>query len=255
MSKFQETVFNRHTKLFSEINQVVSLAGKKVLDFGCGDGAGTTCLSLLGVDIIGIDNDQPGCNSIDEAMKYASQKGGKAIFRLMDGENMDFASESFDVVLAIDVLEHISNLHKILREVYRILKVGGCLVIIWQPYYSPYGGHLRFYSKNPWRQLMPFFNKERFLMKACQRNPVNSYAHELAVQNSLNKLTLRKFKNMIASMQFDLVVLKKRSFEVNSSTMGLGLERMLKIILNKLPMIPFFEEFTTASVLAIVKKR
>jgi 2-polyprenyl-3-methyl-5-hydroxy-6-metoxy-1,4-benzoquinol methylase len=254
MDADKNPVFNMHIELFSEISQSVSLLGRKVLDFGCGGGEGTVALSTMGVDIMGIDSDQAGYNTIPHAVKYASEKGQKIDFRLMDGEKMEFNDRSFDVVLMIDVLEHISDPYKVFDETGRILKSGGHAVVVWSPYYSPFGGHLRFYSKNPWRQLMPFFNRERFLKRACELNPENTYEQEMAVQRSLNKLTLRKFKKMIARLPFDVEVLKKRPFKINSLVTGMGAEILMRRIFNKLPMIPIIEEFTTQSVLIVLRK-
>jgi SAM-dependent methyltransferase len=256
MVEYSELVFNRHAELFSEIKQFTDLVGKKVLDFGCGNGAGTVFFSLQGIDVVGIDNNQPGEDNIAKARKYALHKGSKAVFKYMDGEKMDFPRESIEAVLAVDVWEHLANPYGVLQEIERVLCPRGLLIIVWQPYYSPYGGHLRYYSKNPWRQLMPFFDKDKYLKKACQRNPINPYEHELAVLNSLNKLTLRKFKKMVRlpSIRFDFKVVKKLPFKTDKAVSGLGIEKIIKGILNKVPMLSIIEEFTVPSVLIILEK-
>ena len=254
-SEYNETVSKRHSEVLLEIEKFINLKERKVLDFGCGNGTGTVCLSLQGIDIVGVDNNQPGDDGIREAQEYALERGSKATFTWMDGESLNFSKESFDVVLAVDVFEHLRNLYKVLRETERVLKVGGSLVMIWQPYYAPYGGHLKLYSKNPWRQLMPFFNKEKYLRKACKEKPINSYEHEIRVLNSLNKMTIRRFRKIVSSLRFSLKVIKKLPFKVDETVTGLWIERFVRIILNKLPLIPIIEEFTTQSVLIILEKK
>jgi len=254
-SEHKESVSQRYSELLLEIEKFINLRGQKVLDFGCGSGAGTVCLSSQGIDIVGVDNNQPGDDSIKEAQEYALGCKSEATFACMDGESLEFPEESFDAVLAIDVFEHLKDSQKVLSEIKRVVKVGGSLVMIWQPYYAPYGGHLKFYSKNPWRQLMPFFNKEKYLRKACKRNPISSYEREIKVLNSLNKLTMRRFRKMIASSGLNLKAIKRVPFKLDKTITGLSIERFLRVILNKLPLIPIIEEFTTQSVLIILEKK
>ena len=46
----------------------------------------------------------------------------------MRGESLSFASASFDVVVAADVLEHVDDLPRVLGEVSRVLRPGGCFL-------------------------------------------------------------------------------------------------------------------------------
>jgi len=254
-SEYKESVSKRHSELLLEIEKFTNLKGRRILDFGCGSGAGTVHLSLQGVDVVGVDNNQPGDDNIREAEKYALECKSKATFACMDGESLSFPEESFDAVLAIDVFEHLKDPQKVLSEIKRVLKVGGSLVMIWQPYFAPYGGHLKFYSKNPWRQLMPFFNKEKYLRKAYKRNPISSYEREIKVVNSLNKLTMRRFRKMIASSGLNLKVIKRVPFQIDKTITGLSIEKFIRVVLNMLPLIPIIEEFTTQSVLIILEKK
>lgn len=255
MPEYRDAVIKRHAQLLAEIGKFTGLKnGKKVLDLGCGNGAGTIYLASQGVDITGIDNNQPGEDDIRAAIASGAENKSAAVFREMDAQHMDFGGQTFDAILMIDVMEHLLSPQKALAEAKRVLKPQGELIIVWQPYYSPFGGHLRFYSKNPWRQLIPFFNAEKFLKKACQKNPINSYEHEIAVFKSLNKLTLRKFRRIVKNLSLKTKVLQRVPFNLENTVTGLKAERRARGILNKMPLLPLIEEFTTQSVLIILKK-
>lgn len=99
---------------------------KSILDVGCGDGFYLHLLYELlpKAKIVGIDKD-------NNALKSASinLKGKSLRLKYEDIYNLSFANNSFDVVLASEVLEHLKDDFKGLKEIYRILKPGGLLLI------------------------------------------------------------------------------------------------------------------------------
>ena len=93
--------------------------GKKVLDVGCGDGYVSSVL-------VG-DNEVFGLDISESAVKEARKKGIKAFVSNLDG--IPFPDKSFDAVLALDILEHLFDPVFVLREVKRVLKDDGILLI------------------------------------------------------------------------------------------------------------------------------
>jgi ubiquinone/menaquinone biosynthesis C-methylase UbiE len=255
MSEYQEKIAQAYLKHLKKVESILELRGKKILDFGCGKGAGTVAWSLQGLDIVGVDNNQPGWDYISEATTYAREKNSHAQFYMQDGEQLEFGDETFDVVLNVDVLEHLKNPFAVFKEMKRVLKSGGVIVTFWQPYYAPYGGHIRYYSKNPWRQLMPFYDNERYMKKAVVRNPIMPYENIMAVLNSLNKLTLRGFRKLLKDLDVQTVEFRRMPFDLDYSVTGIAAERYIRKMINSLPLLPLIEEFTTQSVLVVVKKR
>ncbi|MBD1870265.1 3-demethylubiquinone-9 3-O-methyltransferase [Cyanobacteria bacterium FACHB-471] len=94
----------------------------KVLDIGCGGGLACEALAKLGAEVSGIDLSE---NSIKVAKEHASQSQLEIDYQRGSAEVLPYSSHTFDVVLCFDVLEHVSNLEKVLSEVHRVLSQGG----------------------------------------------------------------------------------------------------------------------------------
>lgn len=104
------------------ISSLESVWKEPILDVGCGDGI--FCEVFLGrkKQIIGIDLDE---RALKEAKK---RKIYKKLIKA-DAKNLPFPSASFASVLANSSLEHIENLEPVLKEIHRVLKKGGILVL------------------------------------------------------------------------------------------------------------------------------
>jgi SAM-dependent methyltransferase len=98
--------------------QVVGNGGR-VLDVGCGAGNMIHHLSRYG-SVVGIDNNP-------KPLEIAHQRGYDA--RLAQAEDMPFEDESFDLVTALDVIEHCEDDVRILRECHRVCAPGGLIAI------------------------------------------------------------------------------------------------------------------------------
>jgi 2-polyprenyl-3-methyl-5-hydroxy-6-metoxy-1,4-benzoquinol methylase len=91
----------------------------KVLDIGCGDGDYAYNLKRMGFDVLAADMDV-------ERFKYADQ----IVFQKCNvTEKLPFADNSFDYILFAEVIEHLKNPYDVIKELSRILKRGGILVL------------------------------------------------------------------------------------------------------------------------------
>ncbi|MGC9003398.1 MAG: class I SAM-dependent methyltransferase [bacterium] len=91
----------------------------KVLDVGCGTGGN---LSLFNGFVVGVDVSM-------KALSLARRRKKDALLCLGQAENLPFKDNSFDLVLALDLLEHLPDDMKGLSEMHRVLKKGGSLLI------------------------------------------------------------------------------------------------------------------------------
>jgi 2-polyprenyl-6-hydroxyphenyl methylase/3-demethylubiquinone-9 3-methyltransferase len=101
---------------------VADWRGKKVLDLGCGGGFVAEELAKRGADVVGVD---PADALLDVAQMHAQDSGLRIEYKRGTGEFIPCENESFDVVVCVDVLEHVDDLSEVLREVARVLKPGG----------------------------------------------------------------------------------------------------------------------------------
>ena len=102
------------------------LAGREVLDVGCGDGVLLRAVASRGARVTEIDADPA---MVTAARRVAAEAGIDA--RLMEGraERLPFADASFDVVAAITVLCFAEDAALLVREMARVLRPGGSIVI------------------------------------------------------------------------------------------------------------------------------
>lgn len=94
-------------------------AGAKVLDVGCGTGAVMEQMKSLGYEAYGVDMSA-------DALHYCEAK--ELAVTLGTAENIAYPDANFDVVLALDVLEHVPDHAAAMREIARVLKPGGIFV-------------------------------------------------------------------------------------------------------------------------------
>ena len=96
--------------------------GKAVLDLGCAGGFMAEALAKRGAQVTGID---PATDAVDAARAHACESGLRIRYDVGVGEALPYDTASFDAVVCVDVLEHVSDLRKVLSEVARILRPGG----------------------------------------------------------------------------------------------------------------------------------
>jgi len=110
-------------KIIYNVIQKADYKGKRLLDVGCGMGHTASLLSNL-VDVVGIDFSK-------EAIRIACQKSKGAFIR--GGAHMlPFPDDSYDYVVAKDILEHVPDDEQVLDEILRVCR-GGAMLLMYLP--------------------------------------------------------------------------------------------------------------------------
>ena len=115
-----------------KIEEFVELKGKSLLEIGCGDGRLTALLAGRAETIAAIDPDE---NSINAARKNVDGVD----FAIGSGEKLDFAGQSFDIVLFSYSLHH-QNCVRALAEAQRVVRKNGQILIIEPSHDSEFTG-------------------------------------------------------------------------------------------------------------------
>ena len=100
--------------------------GKRVLDVGCGGGILAEALATEGATVTGID---PSEKSLAEAREHAQRSGLAIAYRLATAEELASGNftDPFDLVFAVDVLEHVNDLDGTIAAIGAVLAPGGGL--------------------------------------------------------------------------------------------------------------------------------
>lgn len=135
----------------------------KVIDVGCGAGRHAFEAYRRGADVVAFDRAESELRSVDtilRAMAEAGEVPATASAKVVVGDalSLPYADETFDCVIAAEILEHIPEDDGAIAELIRVLKVGGTLAVSvprWLPervcwllsdeYHSNEGGHVRIY--------------------------------------------------------------------------------------------------------------
>ncbi|MDB5492293.1 MAG: ubiG [Micavibrio sp.] len=105
-----------------------SLKALRILDIGCGGGLVCEPLARLGAIVTGIDADR---NAIDVARLHAAKAGlpNAPVYTCTNSEDMAAkAKGQFDVVLALEIVEHVADVEVFVRNVADLCKPGGVII-------------------------------------------------------------------------------------------------------------------------------
>ncbi len=100
--------------------------GRKALDIGCGDGALSYMMTKDGWKVTGLDYSGTG---LGLAKKIFKERNANADFVRGDSCRLPIHNESFDAVVAADILEHLNEPERLIEEINRVLKNGGAAVV------------------------------------------------------------------------------------------------------------------------------
>ncbi|WP_439525990.1 bifunctional 2-polyprenyl-6-hydroxyphenol methylase/3-demethylubiquinol 3-O-methyltransferase UbiG [Roseovarius mucosus] len=106
----------------SDLRDQTPFAGLRLLDIGCGGGLLSEPMARLGATVVGAD---AAPRNIPVAQVHAAQSGLDIDYRHTTAEDLAAAGEHFDVVLNMEVVEHVADPLTYLTACQQLLKPGG----------------------------------------------------------------------------------------------------------------------------------
>ena len=97
------------------------LTGVSILDIGCGAGLLAEPLARLGGEVTGLD---PAPGNIEVARQHAAETGASLSYRAATVEHLAEEGASFDVVLAMEVVEHVRDMPSFVRKACGLVRPG-----------------------------------------------------------------------------------------------------------------------------------
>jgi 2-polyprenyl-6-hydroxyphenyl methylase/3-demethylubiquinone-9 3-methyltransferase len=101
-----------------------SLKGLRILDIGCGGGLLSEPLARMGAEVVGAD---PSERNIAVASDHAASTGVAVDYRATTAEDLEQAGEKFDIVLAMEVVEHVTDVPLFVKTCAAMVKPDGLL--------------------------------------------------------------------------------------------------------------------------------
>jgi 2-polyprenyl-6-hydroxyphenyl methylase/3-demethylubiquinone-9 3-methyltransferase len=108
-----------------DLTRPAPFAGLRILDIGCGGGLLSEPMARLGATVVGAD---AAARNIPVARIHAEQSGLAIDYRHTTAEDLAAAGEQFDVVLNMEVVEHVADPLAYLTACQQLLKRGGLMV-------------------------------------------------------------------------------------------------------------------------------
>jgi len=102
-----------------------SMQGLHILDIGCGGGLLSEPLARLGASMVGVD---PSETNIEAAKQHAAQVDLPVDYRCTTAEELAETGERFDIVLAMEVVEHVADVPLFVRSCATMVKPGGLMI-------------------------------------------------------------------------------------------------------------------------------
>lgn len=103
-----------------------ALAGLTLVDIGCGGGLVAEPLARLGAEVTGIDASE---RNIGVAQLHAEQSGLGIDYRATTAEDLAASGAHYDVVLALEIVEHVADVPFFLGEAARLVRPGGLMIV------------------------------------------------------------------------------------------------------------------------------
>lgn len=176
------------------IQKYVSLKNKKILDVGCGEGLYLKRFKNFTNELYGIDIDEEKIEKIKNQFPNV---------RVAPAEKLPFPENFFDIILFNEVLEHVEDDKKAIREAFRCLKKGGKIIIFAPNRFYPFETHgiyfkgVYHFGNFPFVNYLPNFLRN----KICPHVRAYTKKDVLKLFSGFNPVRDKKIKKEIENKQ------------------------------------------------------
>ena len=241
-------------KVDSRLQKSMKLANikshEKVLDYGCGRGEILVQVAQKGASIIGIDYADDAIALSQEAKSANDEEIQKRItIMLQTSKTLPFDDNVFDCVFFLDVIEHLyqDEIDFALKEIYRVLKPGGRVILHTYPNKKYFDIGYRYYSKHVYHILSKLFF-EPFLNKKIRydddpRIPYDKIMH-------VNEQTLFSVKSNLEHAGFTLHKAYLSDWFLVNNVIDI-----IKFTIIVPSLVPFLKDLFTNNIWAVGTKR
>lgn len=135
--KHWQQIFKREGRVFQEPHKDIpqfieilrQIGANNVLDLGCGTGRHTIALARSGFRVCGIDISEEGIRQTEEWLRQESLEAALKVRDIY--KRLPYKEDFFDGVISTAVLHHarVSKIKKLIREIERVMKPGGVLIV------------------------------------------------------------------------------------------------------------------------------
>jgi SAM-dependent methyltransferase len=194
----------------------LNVAGKDVLELGCGLGGRAAFIASLGArSVEGVDINR---DEIENTQRICRERypelNGKLSFRAV-GEDDSWGRESYDVVILIDAIEHVVSPVSIVRRAYECLRPGGVMYFSSIGWFSAYGSHTGLFPfVNVFFSDLSILNAMRWMLRQPWYRPTRhdsdppvarwEWLYDLKDRpgEHLNKITINEVRKLLRYSQF-----------------------------------------------------
>ncbi len=114
-------------RFFVGVVKTLVCPSDRVLDFGCGPGSFLLCTAPLCREVVGVDISEEFVGRARQAIAESGVTNGQVLHT--EPLHLPFVDGCFDVLLMVDVIHHLEDIHPTVQEAFRVLKPGGRAII------------------------------------------------------------------------------------------------------------------------------
>ncbi len=182
-----------------------SIPGARVLDIGSAEGGILSAFAAEGAQTIGIEI---SISRLKHAVQFARQNHLHCQFVAADLFFLPLQQTPFDMILMLDVLEHLPDKEKALANITRMMTSDTLLLLTFPPFYSPFGGHQQ--MLNSFWRFIPYFHTVPFPLWRLIAITINKWdANRCFLQEMENlrnhRLSINRMKKMAEQLGLQVI--------------------------------------------------